>query len=100
MYCILTVEGDVTVSESCPEAYSCCSGGIESGLLTAGRLVRFSSLLQLHANYCVVSWNRPRVFFPLFTDLSFFVGYGLLRFIRFLDLTQRRTTVGRTPLDE
>ena len=27
-------------------------------------------------------------------------GYGLLIFTRFLDHTQRRTTVGRTPLDE
>jgi len=28
------------------------------------------------------------------------VGQGLFIFTRFLDLTQRRTTVGRTPLDE
>ena len=27
-------------------------------------------------------------------------GHGLLIFLRFLDHTQRRTTVGRTPLDE
>ena len=96
-----------TVSESCPEAYCCCSGGIEPGLLRAGRLVRFSSLLQLHSNDFVVSWNRPPVFFSAIYFLGGGrgalrpnVGYGLLKFIRFLDHTQRSATVGRTPPDE
>jgi len=66
------------LSESYPEA-CCCSGRIQSGLLTAGRLVRFSSPLQLHANYFVVSWNRPPVIFSAFYRFVFFLIFSWRR---------------------
>ena len=68
--------------------------------------------VPLHAENFVISWgtinfSKTTVFHVVNCSVSLLVlaqqppvCQGLLIFTRFLDHTQRRTTVGRTPLDE
>jgi len=82
------------------------------GLQSELHSVLLGAHVKLSATYRLILWGKRQVIIEMWLDLSclsatfFFVWSSSPQwarassFLRFLDHTQRRTTVDRTPLDE
>ena len=55
---------------------------------------------DLLAEYHGIQYNNPHIYLTLRRLMSYIYIYMEHPFLMFLDHTQRRSTVGRTPLDE